>query len=296
MLAAARRQPARRLAAAGVDHPRRRARLLPADGAADRDPLARARVHRAGVPRQLDAGRRRAGGDRAATRRAVRSARAGVRRVLRVLFRARSRSAQCHARGRQRARARRRPVGDGAGARACWRSRATRRCWRSTARPPRARANSSPRLRCSSGSRSSRPPAGRSSSGSPPPPPRCGSTPATAIVREGEPADYLYVLVEGEVEVSARGEARRPRAEDQGDDRPHLLRRDRRARGDPADRHGHGADRVRLRRIDGDTLLDALTASPPSSSLMENARGRLAVTHPARKVTFGAPPEQATLS
>lgn len=31
--------------------------------------------------------------------------------------------------------------------------------------------------------------------------------------------------------------------------------------------------------IDGDKLLDALTASPASSSLMENARGRLAVTH-----------------
>lgn len=36
---------------------------------------------------------------------------------------------------------------------------------------------------------------------------------------------------------------------------------------------------VKVLRIDGDRLLDALTASPASSSLMENARGRLTVTH-----------------
>jgi CRP-like cAMP-binding protein len=45
---------------------------------------------------------------------------------------------------------------------------------------------------------------------------------------------------------------------------------------------------VDLLRIDGDALRDALTASPPSSSLMENARGRLAVTHPVRAASFGA--------
>ncbi len=47
-------------------------------------------------------------------------------------------------------------------------------------------------------------------------------------------------------------------------------------------------------RIDGDTLLDALPASPPSSALMETVSGRLAVTHPSRKLKFGAHPEQAT--
>jgi len=36
---------------------------------------------------------------------------------------------------------------------------------------------------------------------------------------------------------------------------------------------------VKVLRIDGDRLLDALNASPASSSLTENARGRLAVTH-----------------
>jgi CRP-like cAMP-binding protein len=44
----------------------------------------------------------------------------------------------------------------------------------------------------------------------------------------------------------------------------------------------------RCQRIEGEALLEALTASPPSSSLMETAQGRLAVTHPARELTFGA--------
>ena len=44
----------------------------------------------------------------------------------------------------------------------------------------------------------------------------------------------------------------------------------------------------RCLQIDGETLLEALTASPPSSSLMETAQGRLAVTHPARRLTFGS--------
>lgn len=45
---------------------------------------------------------------------------------------------------------------------------------------------------------------------------------------------------------------------------------------------------VTVLRIDGDALLDALTASPASSSLMENARGPLALTHPARAASFGS--------
>ncbi|MBV9414904.1 MAG: cyclic nucleotide-binding domain-containing protein [Solirubrobacterales bacterium] len=47
----------------------------------------------------------------------------------------------------------------------------------------------------------------------------------------------------------------------------------------------------RCDRIDGDELLEALTASPPSSSLMETTQRRLAVTHPARILTFGSAEE-----
>ena len=42
----------------------------------------------------------------------------------------------------------------------------------------------------------------------------------------------------------------------------------------------------RCDRIDGDALLAALTTSPPSATLLENTRGRLALTHPSRQPTF----------
>ena len=41
-------------------------------------------------------------------------------------------------------------------------------------------------------------------------------------------------------------------------------------------------------QIDGETLLGALTSAPPSATLMENARSRLAATHPSREPTFAA--------
>jgi CRP-like cAMP-binding protein len=110
----------------------------------------------------------------------------------------------------------------------------------------------------------------------------------TAIVREGEPAEALYVLVEGEVEVTARGEA----AEEQAI----------RTMSAPAYFGEIGVlehiartatvsalTDAQLLRIDGTALLDALTSTPPSSSLMENARRRLALTHPSRTLSFEQP-------
>ncbi len=47
-------------------------------------------------------------------------------------------------------------------------------------------------------------------------------------------------------------------------------------------------DDVRALRIDGEAFRDALTASPASSSLMENARSRLSLTHPVRAASAGA--------
>lgn len=41
-----------------------------------------------------------------------------------------------------------------------------------------------------------------------------------------------------------------------------------------------------LLSIEGDVLLRALTASPPSSSVMETAQSRLALTHPSRSLAF----------
>jgi MFS family permease len=113
----------------------------------------------------------------------------------------------------------------------------------------------------------------------------------TAIVREGDPADALYVLVDGEVEVTAHGEA--------GEE--HTIRRM-----SPPSYFGEigvleriprtatvtATTNARVLRIDGTALLDALTTAPPSSSLMENARSRLALTHPSRSLSYAGAEER----
>jgi len=113
------------------------------------------------------------------------------------------------------------------------------------------------------------------------------SVPAgTTVVREGDPADALYVLVDGGVEVTARGESH---------DDEHVIRQ----MSSPCYFGEIGVlERIprtatvtaltdlSLLRIEGDALLHALTSSPPSSSVMETARTRLALTHPSRSLAF----------
>jgi CRP-like cAMP-binding protein/predicted MFS family arabinose efflux permease len=113
----------------------------------------------------------------------------------------------------------------------------------------------------------------------------------TSIVREGDPADALYVLVDGEVEVTAHGEAgeeqtiRRMSAPCYFGEIGVLERIPRTAT-------VTALTDARLLRIQGTALLDALTTAPPSSSLMENARSRLALTHPSRDLTYSAADER----
>jgi len=111
----------------------------------------------------------------------------------------------------------------------------------------------------------------------------------TAIVREGDPADALYVLAEGEAEVTARGEGA------EGEHRIRVM--------SPPSYFGEigvlermprtatvtAATDMQVLRIEGTALVDALTSAPPSSSLMENAGSRLALTDPSRALTFPAP-------
>ena len=110
--------------------------------------------------------------------------------------------------------------------------------------------------------------------------------PAAVMIREGEQADLLYVLLEGRVEVTAHGEAG-------GSDRVLNVLEAPAYFGEiglleqiPRTATVTALTACRCGLIDGDALLDALTAAPPSSSLMENASARLATTHPSRKVTF----------
>jgi CRP-like cAMP-binding protein len=105
------------------------------------------------------------------------------------------------------------------------------------------------------------------------------------VVREGEQADALYVVVDGEVEVTAVGEgaAERPlRTLGPGSyfGEIGLLERIPRTATVTALRE------ARCYRIDGDTFLDALTATPPAAAFVETARAGLARTHPSLRPTY----------
>jgi CRP-like cAMP-binding protein/predicted MFS family arabinose efflux permease len=108
------------------------------------------------------------------------------------------------------------------------------------------------------------------------------------IIREGDPAETVYVLAEGEVEVSAQGEAA-------GAQRPIRVMRAPAYFGEigvlegiPRTATVRALGECRCEAIAGADLVEALTAAPPSTSLMENARSRLAITHPSRRLTYQA--------
>jgi CRP-like cAMP-binding protein len=100
------------------------------------------------------------------------------------------------------------------------------------------------------------------------------------ILREGDLADALYVLADGEVQVSSRGEL--------GSERtirtmaaPSYFGEIGLLEHIPRTATVTAITESRCDRIEGEALLDALTTTPASSSLMENARSRLAATHPS---------------
>ncbi len=109
-----------------------------------------------------------------------------------------------------------------------------------------------------------------------------GQFPAgTAILREGDPADALYVLVDGEVEVTARGESGGSQRSLRTMTAPSYFGEIGVLKQIPRTATVTAVTDCRCERIEGSDLLDALTTAPASSSLMENMRGRLAVTHPS---------------
>jgi MFS family permease len=103
----------------------------------------------------------------------------------------------------------------------------------------------------------------------------------TAIVREGEPADALYVLSQGEVDVSARGESGGPDRFVRTMSAPSYFGEIGVLRRIPRTATVTARTECRCDRIEGEALLEALNAAPASTSLMENARSRLAFTHPS---------------
>jgi MFS family permease len=108
---------------------------------------------------------------------------------------------------------------------------------------------------------------------------------AAPIVREGEPADALYVILEGSVEVTARGEAGeehhlRTMGPETYFGEIGLLERI------PRTATVTATVPTRCYRIDGDEFLAALTTTPPARSLVDSARSRLATSHPSRELTY----------
>lgn len=110
----------------------------------------------------------------------------------------------------------------------------------------------------------------------------------TALVSEGEPADALYVLQAGRVEVSARGElgAEHPiRVMEAGSyfGELGLL-----AKG-PRTATVRALEDVEVARIPGDEFLAALSQTRPTAAFMEGARMRLARTHPSQELARDLP-------
>lgn len=118
--------------------------------------------------------------------------------------------------------------------------------------------------------------------------------PASPILREGDPADALYVLVEGEVDVTARGEGAGPEHHIRTMTGPTYFGEIGVLEQIPRTATVTASTDCRCERIEGEALLDALTTAPPSSSLMENARNRLATTHPSRPQAYTPEGERAS--
>jgi MFS family permease len=109
--------------------------------------------------------------------------------------------------------------------------------------------------------------------------------PGAVLIREGEPADALYVLVEGSVDVSARGERSRSRRI-RTMAAPSYVGEIGLLEGVPRTATVKAATACKLWRIDGDTFLSALTESSLSPSFVSGMTVRLKRTHPSRDLTL----------
>lgn len=115
------------------------------------------------------------------------------------------------------------------------------------------------------------------------------SVPAgTALVQEGEPADAFYVLLDGQADVTAKGESAEPR---------HLRTL---GAGDyfgeigllesiPRTATVTAITQCRLYKLDGAAFLDALTNTAATTAFLANARAGLALTNPNYWASGNAP-------
>ena len=108
------------------------------------------------------------------------------------------------------------------------------------------------------------------------------------IIREGDVADAFYVLREGEVDVSSRGETAQPRhlrtmSAGSYFGEIGLLERI------PRTATVTALTACRLYRIEGEAFIAALTSAAASPGFLEGTRARLSLTHPTYSPQFGEP-------
>jgi CRP-like cAMP-binding protein len=109
-------------------------------------------------------------------------------------------------------------------------------------------------------------------------------TSGTEIITQGDEADYLYVLIDGSVDVTSSGEA---------GGAPHPIRTMQSPTyfGEigilqriPRTANVIAAEDCRCALIDGQTLLDAIASANPSSAMLNRTASLLAETHPSVQV------------
>jgi MFS family permease len=112
-------------------------------------------------------------------------------------------------------------------------------------------------------------------------------TSGTQIITEGAEADYLYVLVEGTVEVTAGGESGGPAKPIRTMQAPTYFGEIGILERMPRTANVIAADDCRCLLIDGEELLDAVQSANASTSMLSRARSLLAVTHPSESPDEG---------
>jgi MFS family permease len=105
----------------------------------------------------------------------------------------------------------------------------------------------------------------------------------SAIVREGEDADALYVLVDGRVDVTAHGEKGRTDKHIRYMKSPSFFGEIGLLQGIPRTATVTAAEPTRLWRISGEDFLAALTETPLSASATAGMTMRLKRTHPSQQ-------------
>jgi MFS family permease len=107
------------------------------------------------------------------------------------------------------------------------------------------------------------------------------------IITQGEQADYLYVLMEGSVEVSSSGESGGPAKPIRTMSAPDYFGEIGILKHVPRTANVVAGEGCRCALIDGQTLLEALGSASPSSAMLARTSSLLEQTHPSAESLAG---------